>query len=319
LRETDYYPFGLIQQGISSKAAGSLENKKKYNGIEHTTDFDLNVYDAFYRTLDPQTGRWWQIDPKIENMEAWSPYVSNYDNPIRYSDPMGDVPGGGGDDPPDKRPYPYRVPTVNTTNINPFSPTLWYGVAAIKNDNVRVQYNKDAAKLSPTDKQGRANLKENARTNTPEPFKSIVEKGRPMAGEQAKVNDPGFKGNTTKTNVEVNETVKNTGTLGRVFVAGAAINSAVNIANSPEPLKQTVIEGGSWTGAIAAGTTGAEIGSIGGPVGAFVVGAVFSIGGGVAGSKFGKWLTENVTVGDGGKDGSVINGAFIRDVDLNKR
>jgi RHS repeat-associated protein len=45
---------------------------------------------ARYRTLDPQLGRWWQIDPKVETFEAWSAYNSNLDNPIRYEDPEGD-------------------------------------------------------------------------------------------------------------------------------------------------------------------------------------------------------------------------------------
>jgi RHS repeat-associated protein len=78
--------------GISSKAfkPGSAENKKKYNGIEYSSDFDVDVYEADLRYLDPQMGRWWQIDPKIEKMEMWSPYASNYNNPIRYSDPKGD-------------------------------------------------------------------------------------------------------------------------------------------------------------------------------------------------------------------------------------
>ncbi len=82
--------------GISSKAAGGIEIKKKYNGIEFENDLDLNTYDAYYRELDPQTGRWWQIDPKIESMEAWSSYASNYDNPITYSDPLGDKPNEDG-------------------------------------------------------------------------------------------------------------------------------------------------------------------------------------------------------------------------------
>ncbi|ACU61601.1 hypothetical protein Cpin_4142 [Chitinophaga pinensis DSM 2588] len=95
LEETHYYPFGLIMAGISSSAIKENAypvNKKLYNGIEFNTDLDLNEYDAFYRTLDPQTGRWKQIDPKIENMEAWSPYASNFNNPMRYSDLLGDEP-----------------------------------------------------------------------------------------------------------------------------------------------------------------------------------------------------------------------------------
>ncbi|WP_142686752.1 DUF6443 domain-containing protein [Chitinophaga polysaccharea] len=93
LEETHYYPFGLTMAGISSnalKGANYPENRKKYNGIEYTSELDLDIYDAQLRNLDPQIGRWNQIDPKIENMEMWSPYVSNYDNPIRYNDFLGD-------------------------------------------------------------------------------------------------------------------------------------------------------------------------------------------------------------------------------------
>ncbi|PUZ22956.1 hypothetical protein DCC81_21310 [Chitinophaga parva] len=99
LEETHYYPFGLTMAGISSnalKGSNYPENRLKYNGIELDTSMGLNAYEASYRDLDPQTGRWWQIDPKIdEDMEAWSPYASNYDNPIRYNDFGGDAPGDG--------------------------------------------------------------------------------------------------------------------------------------------------------------------------------------------------------------------------------
>ncbi|MFT3750325.1 MAG: DUF6443 domain-containing protein [Agriterribacter sp.] len=90
LEETHYYPFGLTMAGISSKALnGIAENKFKYNGIEQNNDFDLNMYDAHYRNLDPQIGRWWQIDPKPTDM--FSPYAAMANNPIRYSDPLGDT------------------------------------------------------------------------------------------------------------------------------------------------------------------------------------------------------------------------------------
>ncbi|MFY0254330.1 hypothetical protein ACDQ55_10295 [Chitinophaga sp. 30R24] len=67
LEETHYYPLGLAMAGISSnalKGSNYPKNRKEYNGIEHTTDLDLNQYDAFYRTLDPQIRRWNQVDPK---------------------------------------------------------------------------------------------------------------------------------------------------------------------------------------------------------------------------------------------------------------
>ena len=76
--------------GISSKALNNAPtNRYKYNGIEQNTDFDLNIYDAFYRNLDPQIGRFWQIDPEAEILDGYSPYVSMRNNPINNTDPLG--------------------------------------------------------------------------------------------------------------------------------------------------------------------------------------------------------------------------------------
>jgi len=86
-----HYPFGLVQQGISSKALsfGNPQNKYMFNGIEQNNDFDLNMYDAYYRNLDPQIGRFWQIDPKPNFGESLYSAMSN--NPILYSDFLGDT------------------------------------------------------------------------------------------------------------------------------------------------------------------------------------------------------------------------------------
>jgi RHS repeat-associated protein len=80
--------------GISSKALqfGEPENKYKYNGIEVDENFNLNVATARYRNLDFQVGRWWQIDPKVDSFLTWSPYNLNFNDPVKYSDPLGDDP-----------------------------------------------------------------------------------------------------------------------------------------------------------------------------------------------------------------------------------
>ncbi|RFS24663.1 hypothetical protein DVR12_05525 [Chitinophaga silvatica] len=92
VEETHYYPFGLTMAGISSnamKGSNYPKNRNEYNGIEHTTDFDLNIYDAKLRNLDPQIGRWLQKDPKPTYYS--SPYASMANNPIKYSDFLGDT------------------------------------------------------------------------------------------------------------------------------------------------------------------------------------------------------------------------------------
>jgi RHS repeat-associated protein len=88
-RSGDCSPFGLTMAGISSKAANINENKTKYQQYELNTDFDINLYESFYRSHDPQLGRFWQVDPKPNEFE--SPYAAMGNNPIRNSDFLGDT------------------------------------------------------------------------------------------------------------------------------------------------------------------------------------------------------------------------------------
>ena len=80
--------------GISSKAAGTLQNKLKFNGKElQSQEFSdgsgLEEYDYGSRFYDAQIGRWTTQDPHGENYYCLSPYSSFANNPMFFIDPDG--------------------------------------------------------------------------------------------------------------------------------------------------------------------------------------------------------------------------------------
>jgi len=97
LEENHYYPFGLTMAGISDKAIKTnyAENKYRYNGgaelqnKEFSDGTGLEYYDAGFRRLDPQLGRFDQIDPLADRFHSLTPYQYAGDNPVLYSDPTG--------------------------------------------------------------------------------------------------------------------------------------------------------------------------------------------------------------------------------------
>lgn len=89
----NYYPFGLTFNSYQRENA--VKNQYLYNnGAERQDELDLNVDATKFRMYDPAMGRWWQIDPKVDEFYGWTSYNYSLDNPVRYNDPNGDCPPG---------------------------------------------------------------------------------------------------------------------------------------------------------------------------------------------------------------------------------
>jgi len=98
---SDYYPFGMLIEGLSHATASDGPNKYLYNGKELQDDkfggVALEMYDYGARMYDPQLGRWHVPDALADDAPNLTPYRYCFNNPVNYIDPTGlwEVTAGG--------------------------------------------------------------------------------------------------------------------------------------------------------------------------------------------------------------------------------
>ena len=87
LQTDDYLPFGLE---INTSTNGT-KNEYLYNKKE--LQEELTLYDYGARFYDPVIGRFTSVDPMAEVSRRWSTYAYSYNNPTRFTDVDGMIPG----------------------------------------------------------------------------------------------------------------------------------------------------------------------------------------------------------------------------------
>ncbi len=133
--EDHYYSFGLTMAGISSQAAGGMENKVKFQKqeLQHKEFSDgsgLEMYEFKYRMDDPQTGRFWQIDPLAPKYVYNSTYAFSENKVTSHVELEGSESQGVNEDVKDA----YADPSLENRSyktIEDFVPNVTYGTSGI--------------------------------------------------------------------------------------------------------------------------------------------------------------------------------------------
>ena len=80
VQENHYYPFGLEMHGIEKE--NKPEHRWKFSGVENEDNFGLNwIYYRYRSNYNPQTARFFSVDPIAEEYIYLTPYQHASNNP----------------------------------------------------------------------------------------------------------------------------------------------------------------------------------------------------------------------------------------------
>ena len=104
LKYNEYYPFGMKNEYQSYTRERAIPSRYDFNGTENLSEVSQHINQTFFRLYDKSIGRWLGVDPV--DFAQWNPYNFGFNNPIYYTDPLGDCPDnddgngeGGGNSP----------------------------------------------------------------------------------------------------------------------------------------------------------------------------------------------------------------------------
>jgi phage tail tape-measure protein len=170
----------------------------------------------------------------------------------------------------------------------------WFGEMNVSGAKTRSWYAEDVAGISRTEQPTRTYLKSFYRTQTPQPWRAIVELSNPSTGPK-----PGSLLSANRSNPMWNALAERAGMVGRVTLGVSVALDVYQVATAQNKAKAASEAVFSTAAGVAGGEAGAEAGAVagflvGGPIGAVVGGVIGGIAGSGIGGYYGRQLGDFV-------------------------